>query len=378
MKITIVGTAYPLRGAFAQLNATLAWHLSKRHQVEIITFKRQYPQFLFPGKSQMDPSKPLFDIPTHVLIDSINPLTWVAAARHIRQWNSDLVIFRYWMPFFGPCFGVISYLARKWTGAKVLFICDNIIPHERRPGDKLFTRFAFRFVDYFIVQSKWVMQDLMYFVSAPRFRLTPHPIYNIFGKPLSKNAARKRLGIRENNVLLFFGYVRRYKGLGVLLRAMPEILTHSDVRLLVVGEFYEGEEAYRRQIQDLNLQEKVTLRSGYLKNEEVAVYFSACDVVVLPYLSATQSGIVQIANHFDKPVIATSVGGLVEDVLHEKTGLIVPPENPSALASAVVDFYKKRKERRFIANIKKEKRKYRWEVYVKAIEDLVKSSAPAS
>ncbi|MBI4429725.1 MAG: glycosyltransferase [Ignavibacteriales bacterium] len=371
MRITIVGTAYPLRGAFAQLNVTLAWHLSKKHSVEIITFKRQYPAFLFPGKTQKDPSERLFEIPTHILIDSINPLTWIAAARHIRKQNSDLVIFRYWMPFFAPCFGVISYFIRKRVGAKILFICDNVVPHERRFADAALTKFAFRFVDFFIVQSQSVEQELRYFVREPKYKLTPHPIYNIFGRPVTSRTARKNLGIQEEHVLLFFGYVRKYKGLGVLLRAMPGILKQLDARLLIVGEFYEEEKTYRRQIAQLGLEKKITVQSGYVPNEKISPYFSVCDVVVLPYLSATQSGIVQIANHFDKPVIVTNVGGLGQDVLDGKTGIVVPPKDPEALAEAVIQFFKKRKAKSFIKNIKREKRKNSWPKYVEVIEELV-------
>jgi glycosyltransferase involved in cell wall biosynthesis len=370
MKIIIVGTAYPLRGAMAQLNAILGWHLSKHHTVEIVSFRRQYPKLLFPGKTQIDPSKPLFQLPTKPLIDSINPITWVKAASYIRSQQPDLVIFRYWLPFFAPCFGVISFLARRDGKTSVLFICDNVIPHERRFADVSLTKFAFHFADYFIVQSRSVESDLQEFLPKARYAFVPHPIYNIFGDALPKEEARRRLGLTDERIILFFGYVRRYKGLHLLLEAMPQILKHLSVRLLVVGEFYDDEEAYRKQIQTLGLANHVTINSQYIPNDEVALYFSACDVVVLPYISATQSGIVQIAYHFDKPVIATSVGGLAEVVIDNKTGIIVPPSDPTKLSDSVVRFYKEEKESAFVKNIRQEKIKYSWDHMVEAIEEL--------
>jgi len=375
MKIVIVGTASPLRGAMAQLNAILGWHLSKRHAVEIVSFKRQYPKLLFPGKTQIDPSKPLFQVPTTPLIDSINPLTWIKAARYIRSRQPNLAIFRYWLPFFAPCFGVISFLVRRDKKTNVLFICDNIVPHERRFADVSLTRFAFHFVDYFIVQSRSVESDLRQFVPNAQYAFVPHPIYNVFGDALPKEEARKRLGLVDERTILFFGYVRRYKGLHLLLEAMPQILKHIPLKLLVVGEFYDAEETYRNKIQKLGLANHVTVNSQYIPNDEVALYFSACDVVVLPYISATQSGIVQIAYHFDKPVIATNVGGLAEVVIDNETGLIVPPLDPAKLSESIVRFYKEEKESTFVKNVKREKTKYSWGHMVEAIEGLAKAGA---
>ena len=371
MKIIIVGTAYPLRGAFAQLNATLAWHLSKKHSVEIVSFKRQYPKLLFPGKTQIDPSKRLFDVPTKALIDSINPFSWISAARYIRQQRPDVLIFRYWIPFFAPCFGVISSLTRNWTKARILFICDNILPHERRPGDVALARFAFRFADYFLVHSRSVGEDLNRFVRNPKYVLAPLPIDSIFGKPIAKLRARKLLSMRDQKIILFFGYVRRYKGLHHLLEAMPKILERFKLKLLIVGEFYEEEERYKKQITDLGITQSVVMRSEYVTNEEVGVYFSACDVVVLPYVSATQSAVVPVAYYFDKPVITTDVGGLAEDVANGKTGIIVPPGRPDMIADAVIQYYTKNKEKSFAPNVKKAKKRHGWPNYVASIEELI-------
>jgi glycosyltransferase involved in cell wall biosynthesis len=371
MRIIIVGTAHPIRGAMAQLNTILGWHLSKNHSVEIVSFKRQYPKILFPGKTQIDPSGPLFQLPVKPLIDSINPITWIKAAQYIRSRQPDLVIFRYWLPFFAPCFGVISFLVRRHTDTKVLFICDNVVPHEKRLGDSTLTRFAFRFVDYFIVQSKSVELDLRRFIPTARYVVVPHPIYNVFGSALPKTEARKQLHLSNERVILFFGYVRQYKGLHLLLDALQLVLKQTRVKLLVVGEFYDNEESYRRKIQGLGLADHVMVYSHYIPNAQVAVYFSACDAVVLPYISATQSGIVQLAYNFDKPVIATDVGGLAEVVIDGVTGFIVPPSDPVRLSQAIVRYYQEEREPDFIKNVRVEKGKYSWDRMVQAVEGFV-------
>ncbi len=370
MNIVIVGTAWPLRGGIAHFNALLYKHLSKHHHVDIVTFSRQYPSILFPGKTQDEKGGQEGAVPSEQLIDSINPFTWIMAANAIARKKPDLLIFKYWMPFFGPCFGTIARLVRRKTGAKVLFICDNIIPHEKRPGDMAFTRFAFNAADSFIVQSGSVERDLNTFLPGSLYALVAHPVYEIFGNSMAKEDARAKLGIKDERVILFFGYVRRYKGLHVLLDAMPLILKSMKVKLLVVGEFYDDEKKFRQQIAENNLQNDVIVHSDYVPNEEVSLYFSAADVVVLPYVSATQSGIVQIAYQFDKPVIATDVGGLAEVVLNDRTGFIVRPEAPQEVADAVVRFYRDKREEEFVKNVHEEKKKYSWDNLVQAIERL--------
>jgi glycosyltransferase involved in cell wall biosynthesis len=380
MKIIIVSTAYPLRGGIAHYNALMAAHLRARHTVETITFKRQYPKIFFPGKTQEETGQiNLAGVElAPQLVDSINPFNWIRVAREIRRRQPDLLIFKYWLPFFGPCFGTIAKLAKRGTRTKALFICDNIIPHERRLGDVAFTKFAFKQADYFIVQSNAVEKELQKHFPGVSYRKAPHPVYEIFGAPVEKDAARKRLGIFAKNVILYFGYVRAYKGVMVLLEAMQRIRALSseigEVLLLVVGEFYDEEEKYRRRVRDVDLTSSVRCVAEYVPNEEVALYFCAADVVVLPYLSATQSGIAQIAYNFDKPLIATSVGGLAEVVLNEKTGFIVPPNDARALAEAIRRFYREEREEEFSANVKIEKRKYSWEYLVQSIEEMVGTS----
>lgn len=370
MKILILGTAYPLRGGIAHYNALLASALGTRHKVETITFKRQYPKLLFPGKTQQETGEVPNTMPAPELIDSINPLNWIRVAREVRSRRADLLIFKYWLPFFGPCFGTIAKFSKWGTGTKVLFICDNVIPHERRPGDRLLTWYAFRQADYFIVQSDAVERDLKAFWPGAVYKNVPHPVYNIFGQAVDKSQARATLKLQAKHVLLFFGYIRLYKGLHVLLEAMAKILHRLDLQLVVVGEFYDDEEKYRAQIKRLGLERHVVVESDYVPNERVNLYFSAADVVVLPYISATQSGIAQIAYNFDKPVIATSVGGLGEVVRDSVTGYLVPPNDPDSLAESIVRFYREDREAAFSANVQIEKKKYTWEALVNAIEEL--------
>ena len=324
MKIVIVSTAFPLRGGIAHYNALLVRALSARHEVEIITFKRQYPSFLFPGKTQEEQEGSEHAIPAPQRVDSINPFNWLTVGREIRARKPDLLLFKYWMPFFGPCFGTIARVAKRGTKTDVVVICDNVIPHEHRPFDRLFTRYLFRSTNGFIVQSHAVEKELKEFWPSAMYRYVPHPVYEIFGSVIDKDVARKELGLSSTRVLLFFGYIRRYKGLHVLLEAMSRVVRSLDVHLLIVGEFYDGEQQYRDVITSLDLGRHVSVHSAYVPNTDVARYFSAADAVVLPYLSATQSGIAQIAYNFGRPVIVSDVGGLSEVVLDGESGFILP------------------------------------------------------
>jgi glycosyltransferase involved in cell wall biosynthesis len=383
MKIIIVGTAYPMRGAFAQLNAILYNYLYKQYDVKIYSFKRQYPKFLFPGKTQEEKGDELVKVPQNkniISIDSINPFNWISVGRKIGKEKPGLIIFRYWIPFFAPCFAVISYFAKKLSGARVLFICDNVIPHEKRFGDTFLTKLAFNQADYFLVQSKSVEDDLLKFSKGKPYKVSFHPMYNIFGEKLSKNEAKEFLNkqygvdLKDEKLLLFFGYVRKYKGLNYLLKAMPGILKNNNVKLLVVGEFYDDEEQYRKKIKELGLENNVIVLSDFVPNERVRYFFSASDVVLLPYTSATQSGITHVAYFYDKPVIVTDVGGLSETVTHGKTGFVIPPMDPEAITDAVNKFYNENLEEPFSANVAIEKQKYDWHNFVKDIEELTSIS----
>lgn len=383
MKIVIIGTAYPMRGGIAQYNSILYKCLSEKNEVKIFSFKRQYPEFLFPGKTQYETGEPAFKIPEDknvISVDSLNPINWIFTAFKIRKENPELLIYKYWIPFFAPCFFTISFMVKMFRKTKVLFICDNVIPHEKRIGDKFFTKLVFSIVNYYIVQSRTVENDLKKFnKSGKPYKLSPHPLYNIFGDKVDKPEARRfieenyNIKFNTEKVILFFGYIRKYKGLVYLLEAMPGILKDIKVKLLIAGEFYDDEKPYKEKIKELKLEDNILLLSDFMPDEKVRYFFSACDCLVLPYTDATQSGIVQIAYYYDKPVIVTDVGGLSEVVISEKTGIIINPGNVNEIADAVKKFYNENLESDFSENIKEEKKKYSWEMFVRNILDLTEN-----
>jgi glycosyltransferase involved in cell wall biosynthesis len=373
LKIVILGTAYPLRGGIAHYVALLYENLKKKHDVSIVTFKLQYPKLLFPGKTQEEKGDGSAKIESKQLMNTINPFSWLRTAIYLIRLKPDLLIFKYWMPFFAPCYGTICFITKMFHKMKIFYVCDNIIPHEKRFGDIFLTKYAFKSVDGCIVQSESVKKDLLYLFPEKKYINIPHPVYTIFGSTYQKEKAKELLKIKDEKVILFFGYVRAYKGLNVLISALPFILDNVKVKLYVVGEFYGDYEKYVNQIKLLRLENDITIISDYIPNEEVGKYFSAADVVVLPYITATQSGIVQIAYNFNKPVIATDVGGLAETVLDGKTGYIVKPQNPKLLANTVSQFYLDNKEDEFVANVMKEKKKYSWDRMVEGIEELYAS-----
>jgi glycosyltransferase involved in cell wall biosynthesis len=341
-----------------------------RHEVSTITFARQYPAFLFPGTSQEETGSGAAFTPAPRLIDSIDPLNWVAVGEHIRHDAPDLLLLQYWMPFFGPCWGTIAREARRNGRTRVAYLCHNILPHEHRPFDRLFSRYAFRAADGFLVHSRSVERDLDTLAPGAVRRIASLPLHSVFGEPIPREEARRSLGVRARHILLFFGYIRRYKGLDILLDAVARLPRTLDCHLLVAGEFYENEAAYRDRIATLGIGDRVTIRANYLPSDQVARYFSAANAVVLPYRSATQSGIIQTAYHFGTPVIATPVGGLAEVVVDNGTGIVVPPEDPEALAAAIVRFFDEGNEQRFRDGIVEERQKYSWETLARTIEAL--------
>ncbi len=374
MKIVIIGTAYPMRGGIAHYVALLYKVLMKRgHDVKIISFKRQYPSIFFPGKTQQDLSKEIESTPSEPILDSIGPFSWIRTFLQIYRFNADLVIFKYWMPFFAPCYAAISFLTRLLSKTKTLYLCDNIIPHERRFEDRLLTHLGLWNVHYFIVQSKVVKRDLLLFRPNAIYKEVPHPVYEIFSNNYTRNDARKHFNLKPNEkVILFFGYVRKYKGLYYLIQAIPAVLKQLDVKLLIAGEFYEDREKYLEQIQQLGINDSVFVFDDYIPNEDVGLYYNAADVVVLPYVSATQSGIIQIAYNYNKPVITTNVGGLPEVIEEGKTGFIVPSENAEALAETIVMFFKIKNKGKFTENIKEYKQQFSWDRMAEEIEQIYK------
>lgn len=371
MKITILSTAYPLRGGIAHFNGLLYKELSKNHDVNVITFSRQYPSIIFPGKTQMESGDTVEEIPSSVKVDSVNPFNWIKIGNEIKKDEPDLLIFKYWMPFFAPAFGTITKFAKKNKKTKTVVICDNVIPHERKPGDKILTKYFFNSIDYFITMSKSVQNDLLSLYPKANQKLLFHPVYSNFGESIDKEIARNFLKLKSKNIILFFGFIRDYKGLDVLLNAAAIIKDNFDFELVVAGEFYSNEEKYISLIKNLKLEEKVKLFKDFIPTNEVKYFFSACDVVVLPYKSATQSGIVQIANNFNKPVISTNVGGLGEVVFNEKTGYLIEKENPKQLADTILKYYSDKKESEFVNNIKNESAKFSWKKFVNEMMKLI-------
>lgn len=372
MRIVLIGTAFPLRGGIAHYIALLYKNLKKKgHTVKVLSFKRQYPSIFFPGKTQKDEGKELISIESTPLLDSVDPLTWIKAFFWLKKVHPKLLIFKYWMPFFAPCYAVIAFFSKTFLHTKTLYILDNVIPHERRRGDRILSTIGLKFIDFFIVQSKSVLRDLLEFRPESVYKEVPHPVYDIFPPSLSKKEAKKILGISDDRVILYFGFIRNYKGLTFLIKAMPLILDALKVKLLICGEFYEGREETLKLIKELKIKDQVIVYDRFISNEEVGNYFCASDLVVLPYVTATQSGIVQIAYHYDKPVVVTSVGGLPEVVKNEKCGFVVSPKDSEAIADSVKRFYREDRETMFVKNVKTEKLKYSWDRMTEAIEDFM-------
>jgi D-inositol-3-phosphate glycosyltransferase len=383
LRILIVGTAFPLRGGIAHYVSLLYKTLKQRgHWVHIVSFYRQYPKILFPGKTQEEAGETSIPLESDAVIDSVNPKSWYDAGKLAARYQPDLLIFKFWLPFFAPAYGVISRVAKRITRkngkeCKVLFIADNVIPHEKRPGDRSFTNFAFKVVDFFVVQSDSVEKDLLSIKPNAKYVKLQHPVYEIFGERADRNEARKALNIpAEAPTILFFGYIRKYKGLDLLLRAMPAMIArYPELRLIVAGEYYSNEAEIKALIDELKIPAKnLVLATDYIANEEVAKYFSAANAVVLPYRSATQSGIVQIAYNFDAPVIATPVGGLPEIVIDGTSGLITKDSEPASIAEKVIEFFDGDLEASFTQGVIEEKKKYSWDTFVEGIEKLMQTN----
>jgi len=368
-KIILISPAHPLRGGIAASSERLAHALQAAgHEVIIYSFSLQYPAFLFPGKTQLtdDPAPKNLKIKTR--LNSVNPFNWLLVGREIAQENPDQIIVRFWLPFMGPSLGTVLRMARIFSRKRfrVTGLVDNIIPHEKRFGDRPFARWFVSACDDFVVMSKSVGEEIRSFLPASKnventVRFAPHPIYDTYGEPLAKKEARHLLNLPENvPLVLFFGFIRKYKGLDLLL----ESLKHTpNIHALIAGECYEDWDFYQKIIQENNLAERVHLFTDFIPAEQVRVFFSAADLVVQPYKSATQSGISQIAYHFEKPMIVTNVGGLPEIVTQGVSGYVVDPE-PLAIAEAVLDFFENNLEAVMQAGVKAEKQRFSWEYLV--------------
>ena len=370
MKYVLIGPTYPYRGGIAHYTTLLYQHLSAAHETKLYSFKRQYPAFLFPGRTDKDPSTSPLQVPCEYLLDPLNPFTWLGTFRRIRRERPDAVILQWWVPYWAPALGSVAFLLRRFTPVKVVFICHNVLPHESSVLDRFLTRVALRRGQYFVLQSQKDLSNLKALVPHAQAVRTVLPLYDATQwQVMEAGAAKKALGL-AGPVLLFFGFVRKYKGLEYLIRAMPEVLRNITVQLLIVGEFWEDREPYLKTIKELGVQQKVTVVDRYIANEEVGLYFSAADVVVLPYADATQSAVVSLAYAFDKPVITTDVGGLPEVVEDGETGFVVPPRDHAALAAAIVRYFREDYAPRFTANIKARKHSLSWAGLVNLIEEF--------
>jgi glycosyltransferase involved in cell wall biosynthesis len=369
MKIIIVGTAYPYRGGLSAFNERLAYqYLHDGHEVEIYTFSLQYPSFLFPGKTQYSDEPAPEGLSIHRRVNSINPFNWIGVGREIARKRPDILITKYWLPFMAPCLGTIERIVRRNKHTRIVSILDNVIPHEHRIGDKLFSRYFVRSTDAFVAMSRSVLNDLALFDTQKPRRFCPHPLYDHYGDLMDKQEARKLLSLDpDGRYILFFGFIRSYKGLDLLLDAMADMrLKELNVKLIVAGEFYGDPKPYMEQIERLDIAERIVLCTDFIPDSKVNRYFRACDIVAQPYKSATQSGVTQIAFHFEKPMLVTNVGGLAEIVPDGVVGYVVEPV-ATQIADALVRYYVENKEETFTTAVKEEKKKYSWDKMVEAI-----------
>jgi len=370
-RIILLGTTWPFRsGGISTFNERLTRALiDSGDQVVIYTFSLQYPSFLFPGKTQLSDQPAPEGLDIRIKVNSVNPFNWVAVGREIRNQKPDVLLLRYWIPFLAPCLGTIARIVRKNKFTKIIAVADNIIPHEKHVFDKSFTRYFTESCDGFITMSRAVLKDLKQFCPNAPMVYTPHPLYDIFGNIVPREQALNQLGLSTDyRYLLFFGFIRDYKGLDWLLEAFSdEKLRKFPVKLIVAGEFYTSSEKYLQIIRDKNLTDHVILRTDFIADQDVANYFGAADMVVQPYKSATQSGVTQIAFHYNKPMLVTEVGGLGEIIPHGKVGYVVQPE-PKAISEAIFDFYKNDRIGLFTGNVVREKEKFSWGTMIETFE----------
>lgn len=374
LKIYLLGTAYPFRGGLAAYNERLMQEFQAMGQeVKIYTFTLQYPSFLFPGKTQLSDDPAPEGLPIEAALSSINPLNWLRLGRRIWREKPDLLLIKFWLPFMGPAFGTVARLAKRNGHTRVISIIDNIIPHEKRPFDHAFARYFANACDAFITMSRAVKEEMKDFVKGQPVVYEPHPIYDNYGALISKAEARAYLGLGEGEkVILFFGFVRKYKGLDLLIEAMNDPrIRQAGIRLVVAGEYYGDKAEYDALIAQYGLQQQITSQADFISNEAVKYYFCAADVVVQPYKTATQSGISQMAYHFEKPMIVTQVGGLPEIVPDGRCGYVTEVSS-EAIAQAIVDFYALGKEQEFVEGVRSEKQRYSWRNMAQVILGLKK------
>ncbi len=372
-KVVIISPVHPLRGGIASSSERLAQALQEHgYAVIIYSFSLQYPNFLFPGKTQFSDDSPPLELIIRSRINSVNPINWRSVGREIRELEPDLVIARYWLPFMGPSIGTILKQVRKRDDTKILAITDNVIPHEKRPGDRLFTSYFVKQVDGFVVMSRSVGEDIRQFTKTAPVKYVPHPIYDNYGELMTRAVALQKLGLDPSfRYMLFFGFIRDYKGLDLLLKAMADPrIAKLPIRLIVAGEYYGNQEFYENLIQKEGIAEQLILKTDFIPHDDVGQYFCASDLVVQTYKSATQSGISQLAYHFEKPMVVTAVGGLPEIVEDGVAGYVVPVE-VSAIADAIVDFFENDRKTQLERGVRENKKLFSWTNMVEGIEELL-------
>ena len=376
-KVVIIGPAWPLRGGLATFDQRLAKQfLDEGNDCSIYSFSLQYPSFLFPGTTQYSSDPAPADITIFSAINSVNPINWIKIGNRLKKLKPDLIVVRFWLPIMGPALGTILRRVRKNRHTKIVAITDNVIPHEKRPGDTAFTKYFLGSCDAYITMSEKVMTDLRTYEKNKPALQVMHPLYDNFGAPVLKEKARKTLGLDpDDRIILFFGFIRKYKGLDILLEAMKIIRQQNkNIKLLVAGEFYEDEKPYRELIEKYALHDVLILRTEFIADKDVKFYLCAADAVVQPYRNATQSGVTPLAYHFEKPMIVTNVGSLPSLVPDGKVGLVAEPE-AGAIAAAVMRYFELG-ENYFIPHLRSEKEKYSWhqltEAIIKLADDIQK------
>ncbi len=373
LKIAILSCFYPYRGGISQFNACLLQELEKKHTVKAFNFKRQYPDILFPGKTQyVTKEDNAVPVESMALLDTANPFSYAATAKAIREWNPDLLIMRYWMSWFAPSLGYIARHMEKHC--KVISILDNVIPHEPHFFDRPFTKWFLKPQNGFVVLCNAVKNDLLDIAPNARHICTPHPLYSHFGEKMKKEDACKAIGApecKDTRNILFFGLIREYKGLDLLIEAFGKL--DKNYRLIVAGEPYGSFDKYSRLIDSNPNKENIILNTNYIEDSQVSKYFSSADVCVLPYRSATQSGISSISYHFEVPMITTDVGGLKETIGDRGTGTIIPDGNPETIAKAIEDYFSPENSagrEEMVRCIKMEKERLSWGTFCNKLEDF--------
>ncbi len=376
MNIVIIGTAYPYRGGLATFNERLAQQFAlEGHNVRIETFTLQYPSFLFPGKTQYSTEKAPENLHIVRSVNSCNPFSWRQLGRKLQKEAPELIICCYWMAFMAPAYGTICRIAKRNRHTRCIALVHNMFPHEKGVLDKLFAPYFVHTQDAFLALSKAVIADIEQLDTTTPKTSSPHPIYDHFGARMTKEQACSELALDpQNNYLLFFGLVRAYKGLDLLIDALGLVRDKlPNLHLLIAGEFYEDEATYRKQIQANQLTERVVIRNEFIADADLPKYFGAADLIAQPYKSATQSGVTQVAFHFEKPMLVTNVGGLGEIVHHGKMGYAVSP-NADAIAGALLDYFNNNRKQPFTEYVREEKKKYEWVNLTKAFDSLYRQT----